>query len=38
VHSSLADLERRTARAIEDELDRVTLEDVVRDAVAATQA
>ncbi|WP_328752773.1 Rrf2 family transcriptional regulator [Streptomyces sp. NBC_00285] len=38
VHSSLADLERRTARAVEDELDRVTLEDLVRDAVAAIAA
>jgi Rrf2 family protein len=36
VHSSLADLERRTARAVEVELDSVTLEDVVLDAIAAT--
>jgi Rrf2 family protein len=36
VHSSLADLERRTAHAVEAELDSVTLEDVVRDAIEAT--
>jgi Rrf2 family protein len=38
VHSTLADLERRTAHAVEVELDRVTLEDVVRDAITATQS
>lgn len=38
VHSTLADLERRTARAVEDELDSVTMQDVVRDAIAATRA
>jgi Rrf2 family protein len=38
VQSSLADLERRTAHAVENELDRVTLEDLVRDAIAATTA